>query len=147
MDTYSFKQTLSPARARAFAQALSELNDSISSDQTKALWSELDLMKREWFAKNHVEIADITAKADLERRTIEAQIQALREQANQIQREAQEKVDLIRYGLYQTPEYQEVEAKRRESALNDRAIHDPKVIALMDKYAKAQQEADSRKSA
>jgi Txe/YoeB family toxin of Txe-Axe toxin-antitoxin module len=137
------KDNLSPARYRAFLDALSGLEQKkLSNDHWEARRN-LDQIERAHVVANAEEIHAIREKAEKRAREIESLIQSLSNEARAIRDDATHKVDLIRARVYESEEWKEQNEKRSKIWQRDDALFQPKVQELIEKYQKAQEKANA----
>ena len=135
------QQALSTSRARAFTNALVEINDSKFS----AEWCELSTATNELERNARIARADeikaIETATRQKQAEIEAQIEALRSEQAAIREAGDAAVDAIRSEINKTPAL--VEARETLSALwnRDDQAAEPLRQALVAKYVAAQAKA------
>lgn len=134
-------ETLSTPRARAFYNALVEINDSRFSAEWREANKVADAIERDARIARADEIKAVETAARQKRDEIEAQIEALRSEQAAIREAGEAAVDAIRSEINKTPAL--VEAREVLSALwnRDDQAAEPKRQALVAKYIAAQAKA------
>lgn len=132
------EENLSAPRARAFKNALRELEDKKFSSEFWEARNNEDKMRREFALSKREETEAILSKAHQESEELEKQARLLMTQASKVRDEAREEVSRIISGVYETEEYKAEHARASEIWHRDDAIFQPKVLALMEKYQEAQ---------
>jgi len=137
------KENLSPARYRAFSDALSELESKKLSAEHWKKSRELDAIYREHVLNHSEDIKAIQEKADNRAAQIEELIRQLRDEERTIKKEAEDKIWEIRARVYNSEEYKAKDEERRAVWRRDDEMFQPKVEALVEKYQKAQDKANA----
>ncbi len=137
------KDNLSPARYRAFLDALSELESKKLSAEHWEKSRELDAIERAHVVNHSEEMGMIREKAHNRAKQIEELIRQLREEERTITKEAEDKIYQIRAQVYTSEEYKAKDEERRAIWRRDDEQFQPKVQALIDKYQKAQEKASA----
>ena len=132
------EENLSAPRARAFKNALRELEDKKFSSEFWEARNNEDKMRREFALSKREETDEIQRKAHQKSEELEKQAKLLMIQASKVRDEAREEVSRIISGVYETEEYKAENAKASELWHKDDAIFQTKVLALMEKYQEAQ---------
>ncbi len=137
------KENLSPARYRAFSDALSELEGKKLSAEHWEKSRELDAIERAHVVNHSEEIKTIQEKAYNRAKQIEELIRQLRDEERTIRKEADDKIWEIRARVYNSEEYKAKDEERRAIWRRDDEKFQPKVEALTSKYQKAQEKASA----
>jgi len=135
------QQALSTSRARAFENALLEINDKKFSAEWSETSTAANAIERDARIARADEIKAIETAARQKREEIEAQIEALRSEQAAIREAGDAAVDAVRREINQTPAL--VEAREVLSALwnRDDQAAEPQRQALVAKYIAAQAKA------
>lgn len=131
-------ETLSKPRARAFKNALQEIDNSKWSAEHREARAAVDAIAQAHDKAVWPQVTEIQNQARAQVAAIEEQIRQLHEQAREINKQADDAVWALRGAVYKTIEY--TAASELASALwhrDDDAV-EPKRRALMEKYAAAQ---------
>ena len=137
------KENLSPARYRAFSDALSEIESKKLSVEHWEKSRELDAIERAHVLNHSEEIKAIQEKAYNRAKQIEELIRQLQDEERTIRKEADDKVWEIRARVYNSEEYKAKDDERRAIWRRDDEKFQPKVEALVEKYQKAQDKASA----
>lgn len=137
------KENLSPARYRAFLDALSELESQKLSAEYWEKSEELHAIEKAHVVNHSEEIRAIQEKAHNRAKQIEELVRQLREEERTIAREADDKIYQIRAQVYNSDEYKAKDEERRAIWRRDDEQFQPKVQTLIEKYQKAQEKASA----
>lgn len=138
-NLYSWaSENLSEQRARAFKNALREIDNDKFSDEWREAQRELGAIvsAHEVAVKNDVATVQTQAQAQLD--TILAQIAELQAKADAIRSERDDKVMRIRCAVYKSAEYAAQEEITSALWRRDDEAVEPKRQALVAKYSAAQ---------
>ena len=132
------RENLSAPRARAFSNALSEIDNNKWSEEYKEASRVADGIVRAHESAVSDEVLAIVTDAESKSAAIRDQIRQLTAQMDDIQNEANERVMQLRTAVYQSVEYKEAAEKASELWQRDDDAVEPLRQALIEKYSKAQ---------
>ncbi len=133
------QENLSGPRARAFWKAYRELENKKLSADWRTESQKCDQIVQAFEIKVQEQVDAIEEKGYTEAAEIEKQGRELIRKAQELREKTRHDTITIRIGVYQTDEYKAQQAKASALWHRDDAVFQPKVLALMDKYLKAQE--------
>lgn len=131
-------ENLSESRARAFKNALRDIDSEKFSPEWAEARKNAEQMVRDHAVAHANEIADIEAQAKLEMDALKQQIAELEAKLSAVREARDEAVMSVRISVYSSEEYTKLDDLASALWRRDDEAAEPKRQALMAKYAAAQ---------